>query len=154
MTCPKVIRPKVTRPKVTRPKVTRPKWPIQKWALRNPAYRRHRISQPMRIEAQIQKQTYKDLLPPKTQHTAYGTRDTANGKKKNIFLYFLFCFTWHTAWPSSALAPPSLAPLAPSGGLTNERPWTDHLVWGPIRGIEKIAWGGDNRYTSDGHHDY
>ena len=43
----------------------------------------------MRIEAQIQKQTYKDLLPPKTQHTAYGTRDTANGKKKTFF--YIFC---------------------------------------------------------------
>ena len=23
------------------------------------------------------------------------------------------------------------------GGLTNERPWSDHVIWGPIRGLEK-----------------
>ena len=93
MTCPKVIRPKVTRPKVTRPKVTRPKWPIQKWALRNPAYRRHRISQPMRIEAQIQKQTYKDFLPPK--NTAHGIRHTGHSKWQTKFFFYIFCFVSH-----------------------------------------------------------
>ena len=28
--------------------------------------------------------------------------------------------------------------------LTNERPWPDHEIWGPMGGLKKIAWGGDN----------
>ena len=26
---------------------------------------------------------------------------------------------------------------------TNERPGSDHVTWGPMKGLKKIAWGGD-----------
>ena len=31
------------------------------------------------------------------------------------------------------------------GGLTNERPQTDHVITGPMRGLKKIAWEGDKQ---------
>ena len=37
------------------------------------------------------------------------------------------------------------------GGLTNERPQTDHVITGPMRGLEKNRMGrghGDNTRTS------
>ena len=57
--------------------------------------------------------------------------------------------------PSLPLSPPlppslPLPPLPPppkgggergGGGLTNERPQTDHMIWGPIRGLTKNYMG-------------
>ena len=42
------------------------------------------------------------------------------------------------------------------GGLTNERPGSGHVTWGPMRGLEKNAWKGTNTQTdrqTDGHRD-
>ena len=35
------------------------------------------------------------------------------------------------------------AKFGSEGGLTNERPQTDHMIWGPLRGLEKkcMGWG-------------
>ena len=33
------------------------------------------------------------------------------------------------------------------GGLTNERPGTDHVISGPMRGLEKTAPDGANTHT-------
>ena len=30
-------------------------------------------------------------------------------------------------------------------GFSNERPGSDHLIWGPMRGLKKIARGGDRQ---------
>ena len=38
------------------------------------------------------------------------------------------------------------------GGLSNERPQTDYVTTGPMRGLEKIAWEGDN-HTHNTHTD-
>ena len=38
-------------------------------------------------------------------------------------------------------------------GRTNERPGTDHVISGPMRGLGKTAPDGANRQTGDGHGD-
>ena len=40
------------------------------------------------------------------------------------------------------------------GGLTNERPRTDHVITGPMRGLKKNALEGDKQATTHGHRDY
>ena len=47
-------------------------------------------------------------------------------KKKNIYIYILR--------PPSPRPPP---PYGREGGLTNERPVSGHVIWGPMRGLEK-----------------
>ena len=44
---------------------------------------------------------------------------------------------------SSAKKPPKITRHGPwgVGGLTNERPWTDHVITGPMRGLEKNRMG-------------
>ena len=39
------------------------------------------------------------------------------------------------------------------GGLTNERPQTDHVIWGPLRGLEKKLHE-KGQDTPDGHCDF
>ena len=82
---------------------------------KNPAYRRHWISQPMRIEAPISIFFFK-----------FFGRKKKIGGGPNYFFWFFFC-----GWKKSN------GQQQQKRGVQKKWPGTDHVTWGPIRGLEK-----------------
>ena len=59
----------------------------------------------------------------------------------------------HRAAPHRTTPPPP-PPYGREGGLTNERPGSGHVIWGPMRGLEKNRMGrGQTDTHTDGHVD-
>ena len=97
---------------------------------KNPAYGRHQISWPMRIVGPIQfweLKWKKKMFAKKSFFLGGGTIFFARRR------IFLFCFFIGKKMGGGKGG----TKFGSEGGLTNQRPWTDHVMWGPMRGLNK-----------------
>ena len=103
---------------------------------KNPAYGRHQLSRPMRLVEPKQNKTkcffvfvfFSTPAPHCTAPHRTALRRTAPRRTAP-----------HRTAPLRTAPPPP--PYGREGGLTNERPGSGHVIWGPTRGLEKNRMG-------------